>query len=47
MPASLTHSVDIVADSVAVVKDNALINLLTAIESIQGVPPTTLNPLEQ
>ena len=47
MPVNLSNSKDIVANSVSVIKENSIVDLLTAIESIQGIPPTTLNTLEK
>ena len=47
MPVNLSNSKDIVANSVSVIKEKSIVDLLTAIESIQGIPPTTLNTLEK
>ena len=47
MPINLTSSTDIVAHSVWVAKGNVLLNLLELIQSLTGVPPSTLDNLEK
>ena len=53
MPVSLTHSTDIVANSVSLYDDNKVNNILDmllkktdAIEHIVGIPPETLNTIQ-
>ena len=47
MPVTLTNTVDIVADSIHVKKDNKLIDVMDNIQNIAGLPPETLNSLEK
>ena len=47
MPINLTSSTDIVAHSVLVAKGNVLLDLLGLIQSLTGVPPSTLDNLEK
>ena len=47
MPVSLRNSKDIVANSVAIVKGNKLIDVLETIDAVQGLAPETLNSLEK
>ena len=47
MPVNLTNTVDIVADSIHVKKDNKLIDVMDNINNIAGLPPETLNSLEK
>ena len=47
MPINLTNSTDIIAHSVSVVRGNTLLDLLGLIQSLTGVPPSTLDNLEK
>ena len=47
MPVNLTNTVDIVADSIHIKKDNKLVNLIDNITNITGLPPETMNSLEK
>ena len=47
MPINLTNSTDIIAHSASVAKGNVLLNLLELIQSLTGVPPSTLDNLEK
>ena len=47
MPLSLNNSRDIVANSIAVINVNRTIDVLEAIDALQGIAPETLNNLEK
>ena len=47
MPVTVTNSVDIVANSVQIIKDNELINVLDKITNFTGLPPETMDSLEK
>ncbi len=47
MPASLSNSKDIVANSVSVIRGNKTIDLIETIDAVQGLAPDTLNSLEK
>ena len=47
MPVSLSNSIDIIANSVSIVQDNRLVNILDLISQITGLAPATLNTLQK
>ena len=47
MPVSLTNSIDIIANSVSVVQNNKIVNILDIISQITGLAPETLNTLQE
>ena len=47
MPVNLSNSTDIVANSVSVIKDNRLVDIIQTITGITGLPPDTLNTLQK
>ena len=47
MPVSLTNSIDIIANSVSVVQNNKIVNVLAIISQITGLAPETLNTLQE
>ena len=47
MPVSLSNSVDIVANSVSLIKDNQIVDVAEKFGNITGLAPTTLNSLEK
>ena len=47
MPVSLSNSIDIIANSFAIVQDNRLVNILDLISQITGLAPATLNTLQE
>ena len=47
MPVSLTNIVDIIANSVSVVQNNKVVNILNTISQITGLAPETLNTLQK
>ena len=44
---SLTNSNDIIANSVSIVQDNEIVNVLDLISQITGLAPETLNTLQE
>ena len=44
---SLTNSNDIIANSVSIVQDNEIVNILDLISQITGLAPETLNTLQK
>ena len=44
---SLTNSNDIIANSVSIVQDNEIVNILDLISQITGLAPATLNTLQK
>ena len=44
---SLTNSNDIIANSVSIVQDNEIANILDLISQITGLAPSTLNTLQE
>ena len=47
MPVYLTNSVDIVANSVQIIKNDQVVDVLDNITNITGLPPETMNSLEK
>ena len=47
MPVNLSNSNDIVANTISVIKDNRLIDIIQTITGITGLPPDTLNTLQK
>ena len=47
MPVSLSNSLDIIANSVSIIQDNRLVNILDLISQITGLAPETLNTLQE
>ena len=47
MPVSLSNSIDIIANSVSIIQDNRLVNILDLISQITGLAPATLNTLQE
>ena len=47
MPVSLTNSIDIIANSVSVVQNKIVVNILDTISQISGLAPETLNTLQE
>ena len=47
MPVSLTNSVDIVANSVAVIQNNQIVDVAEKFGNITGLAPEALNSLEK
>ena len=47
MPVNLSNSTDIVANTISVIKDNRLVDIIQTITGITGLPPDTLNTLQK
>ena len=47
MPLSLNNSIDIVANSISIIKGNKTVDLIESLDSVTGLPPATLNSLEK
>ena len=47
MPVSLTNSIDIISNSVSVVQNNKIVNLLDIISQITGLAPETPNTRQE
>ena len=47
MPDSLTNSIDIIANSVSVVQNNTIVNILDIISQITGLAAETFNTLQK
>ena len=47
MPVSLTNSVDIIANSVSLIKNNEIVDVAESFGNITGLAPSTLNSLEK
>jgi hypothetical protein len=44
---TLNNSVDIVANSVSIIKGNTVIDLLDTVDAVKGLAPETLDSLEK